>query len=292
MNPEFNLIQVIRTLLKWKWHIVSATVLSAIAAIIVTLFIMKPYYQSFAILYPTNQSMADRTSLFGSKSADSESYYYGTKHDANRILTIANSSVLVQYIINEYKLAEHYKFAGKKYEATYTTEEFMKNYKVYKTDRDAIRINLIDTDPNLAATIVNDVVSTIEYETSKPIQENKKQLATLFEENALAKKEEVDAKKQELLSLNSKSDDYFLLQKEYDFALAEYHNLTDLADQYALAAKQQMPGVQVIEYAYPAERKLKPVRSKIVLITVFLSFVLSCLGALAIEQIAYIKEQL
>lgn len=292
MNPEFNLIQVVRTLLKWKWHIVSATVLSAVAAIFVTLFVLKPYYQSFAILYPTNQSMADRAALFGTKSGDAESYYYGTKHDANRILTIATSSVLVQYIINEYNLAEHYSYKGKKYESTYTTEKFMKLYKVYKTDKDAIRINLLDTDPELAATIVNDVVATIEYETSKPIQENKKQLAKLFEEKAAEKKTELDTKRALLLESGSKGSNAELLQKDYDFALAEYHNLADLAEQYALAAQQQMPGVQVIEYAYPAERKLKPVRSRIVVITVFLTFVLSCLGALAFEQALYIKEQL
>jgi tyrosine-protein kinase Etk/Wzc len=292
MNPEFNLIHVVRTLLKWKWHIVSVTFLAAIAAVIVSLYVMKPYYQSFALLYPTNQSMGDRAVLFGNKSGDSEAYYYGTKHDANRILTLATSSVLVQYIINEYNLAEHYKFKGKKYEATYTTEKFMKLYKVYKTDKDAIRINLLDTDPELAATIVNDVVATIEYETSKPIQANKEQLARLFAEKASEKKSELEDLKEELLSLKSKSDNFEIKQKEYDFELAEYHNLADLASQYALAAKQQVPGVEVIEYAYPAERKLKPVRSIIVLSTVFITFILACLGAILVEEALYIKEQL
>ncbi len=100
MNSEFNLIAVIKSLLKWKWHILAVTLLSAIAAVTMTVFIMKPYYQSFAIVYPVNQSMGDRSSLFGNEGVSAEDYYYGSKHDANRIITIATASSLVQYIIN------------------------------------------------------------------------------------------------------------------------------------------------------------------------------------------------
>lgn len=292
MNKEFNLIDVIRTLLKWKWHIIAVTVLAAIGAVIVSLFIMKPYYQSYALLYPTNQSMGDRLSLFGDKSTEKDAYYYGTKHDANRIITIATSSRVTSGIIEKYNLAEHYEFKDKKYEATYTNEKFEKLYKVYKTDKDAIRINLLDTDPKLAATIVNDVVATIEYETSKPIQQNKKELADLFNAKAKDKKGYTNQLKEKLLSTAKKSDQYELLQKEYTNALVEYNEMAKLAEQYAVAAEKEMPGVQIIEYAYPAEMKLKPVRSRIVIITVFLAFVLASLGALGFEQWQIIKEQL
>lgn len=292
MNKEFNLIDVIRTLLKWKWHIIAVTVLAAIGAVVVSLFVMKPYYQSYALLYPTNQSMGDRLSLFGDKGTEKDAYYYGTKHDANRIITIATSSRVTSGIIEKYNLAEHYEFKGKKYEATYTNEKFEKLYKVYKTDKDAIRINLLDTDPELAATIVNDVVATIEYETSKPIQQNKKELADLFEAKTKDKKAYADQLKEKLLTTGKKSDQYELLQKEYANALEEYNEMAKLSEQYAVAAEKEMPGVQVIEYAYPAEMKLKPVRSRIVMITVFLAFVLASLGALGFEQWQIIKEQL
>ena len=292
MNKEFNLIEVIRTLLKWKWHITAVTVLAAVGAVIVTLFVMKPYYQSYALLYPINQSMGDRLALFGDKGAEKDAYFYGTKHDANRIITIATSSRVTSGIINEYNLAEHYDFKGKKYEITYTNQKFEKLYKVYKTDKDAIRINLLDTDPELAATIVNDVVATIEYETSKPIQQNKKELAELFQQKAEDKKAYSEQLREKLLSTGKKSEQFELLQKEYSNSVEDYAEIARLAEQYATAAQKEMPGVQVIEYAYPAEMKLKPVRSRIVLVTVFLTFVLACLGALGIEQYQLIKEQL
>ena len=292
MNSEFNLIAVIKSLLKWKWHILAVTLLSAIAAVTMTVFIMKPYYQSFAIVYPVNQSMGDRSSLFGNEGVSAEDYYYGSKHDANRIITIATASSLVQYIINEYELTAHYEFKGKKYEASNTTEEFMENYQVYKTDKDAIRINLIDTDPNLAAEIVNEVVATIANETTRPIEANKKQVATLFANQALEKKAVMDSLFSSLLSTKAKKNEYELQKMQYDNAVADYNESTKLADEYALALKQSMAGIEIIEHAYPAERKLKPVRSKICVATTFIAFILACLGALGIEQVYYIKSEL
>ena len=292
MNPEFNLISVIKTLLKWKWHILATTILAAIASVILTVFIMTPYYQSFAIVYPVNQSMGDRGALFGNETIDAEDYYYGSKHDANRIITIATASTLVQYIIDKYNIAEHYEYAGKEYAASNTTEEFMENYQVYKTDKDAIRINVIDKDPALAAEIANDVVATIANETTRPIAANKKQMADLFKNQAKVKKAALDSLYNNMTAANLTAGQYNTQKVLYDNALMDYTETTKLADEYALAAQQTMPGIEIIERAYPAEKKLKPVRSKICLAITFLAFILACLGAIAMDQVAYIKAEL
>lgn len=292
MNPDFNLISVIKTLLKWKWHIVAVTLLTGIAAVITTVFIMKPYFQSFAIVYPVNQSMGDRGALFGSESVDAEDYYYGSKHDANRIITLATSSTLVQYIINKYDISEHYEYKGKKYEASNTTEEFMENYQVYKTDKEAIRINLIDTDPQLAADIVNDVVATIANETTRPIAANKEQLAVLFSEQTKAKQANMDSLFNLVSTAQAGNKMYALFKMQYDNAVEDFNKMKSLAEEYEMASKQNMAGIEIIEHAYPAERKLKPVRSRICVASTFLGFILACLGALGIEQVNYIKEEL
>ena len=294
MNKEFNLVEVVRTLLKWKWHILAITFLGIIASVLVTLFVMKPYYQSFALVYPTNQSAADRSALFsfeGNTVVDGSSYY-GTKHDANRILTIANSSLLVNYVIKEYDLVNHYKNQGKKFANSDTYEEFMKNFSVYKTDKDAVRINLIDTDKDLAAKIVNDIVATIEYETSKPIKANKEKLKTSFETNLKAKEKELAEKSTALTTMKTGTISYDLARDEYNVVKDEYKELRQLTEQYAISAAQEMPGIEIIEKAYPAERKIKPVRSKIVIGTTLITFFFACLAALLVEQIKWLREQL
>lgn len=293
MNKEYNLIEVIRTLLKWKWHIVSLTIIGAISAVFVTLYVMKPYYQSFALVYPTNQSMADRSALFSFEgNSTGESSYYGTKHDANRILSIANSSLLINYLLKEHQLVKHYENDNKKYAWSDTYEEFMQNYAAYKTDKDAIRINLIDTDKELASKIVNDIVATIEYETSKPIKANKKKLLETFAKKENEKEKKLHTKANTLKLLKPNTIEYSLAKDEYDLMKKSYQEIKKLKEQYEIAAEQEMPGIEIIEKAYPAERKIKPVRSKIVIATTLITFFFAMLGALFIEQIKYIKEQL
>jgi capsular polysaccharide biosynthesis protein len=293
MSKEYNLIEVVRTLLKWKWHILSLTILGAISAIVVTLFVMKPYYQSFALVYPTNQSAADRSALFSFEgNSTGESTFYGTKHDANRILSIANSSLLVNYVIKEYDLVNHYENQDKEFANSDTYEEFMKNYSVYKTDKDAIRINLIDTDKDLAAKIVNDIVGTIEFETSKPIKANKKKLYETFQKKEVEKKAALKQVSETLKKTKQGTIDYTLVKEEYESVKESFVEIKKLKEQYQIASEQEMPGIQVIEKAYPAERKIKPVRSKIVIATTLITFFFAMIGALFIEEVKYIKEQL
>ena len=296
MNKEFNLVEVVRTLLKWKWHIIALTFLGIIASVVLTLFVLKPYYQSFALVYPTNQSQADRSALFsyeGNSTVDGSSYY-GTKHDANRILTIGNSSLLVNYVIKEYDLVNHYENQDKEFANSDTYEEFMKNYSVYKTDKDAVRINLIDTDKDLAAKIVNDIVATIEYETSKPIKANKQKLSETFTAKLKEKEAELETQYIALTQMQMKSSSiqYNLAKENYSILTEEYKEIKKLAEQYEIAAAQEMPGIQIIEPAYAAERKIKPVRSKIVIASTLFTFFFACLAALLMEQIKWIREQL
>lgn len=293
MSKEYNLVEVVRTLLKWKWHILSLTILGAVSAILVTLFVMKPYYQSFALVYPTNQSMADRSALFSFEgNSTGESTFYGTKHDANRILSIANSSLLVNYVLKEYDLVNHYENQDKEFANSDTYEEFMKNYSVYKTDKDAIRINLIDTDKDLSSKIVNDIVVTIEFETSKPIKANKKKLYETFKKKELEKAALLKSTATTLKGINKSSIDYTLAKDEYDLLKEDYQEIKKLKEQYQIASEQEMPGIQVIEQAYPAERKIKPVRSRIVITTTLITFFFAMLGALLVEEVRFIKEQL
>ena len=170
----------------------------------------------------------------------------------------------------------------------------MDNYAVYKTDKDAIRINLIDTDKDLAAKIVNDIVATIEYETSKPIKANKQKLSETFTAKLKEKEAELETQYIALTQMQMKSSSiqYNLAKENYSILTEEYKEIKKLAEQYEIAADQEMPGIQIIEPAYAAERKIKPVRSKIVIASTLFTFFFACLAALLMEQIKWIREQL
>ena len=128
------IVHFLARLLQYKGWIIGATLMSGIAAVVISLYVLKPYYQSFALVYPTNLTMHERASMFSNTSSSGEEGgYYGTKHDANRILTVANSQWLIQRMIAEFNLSEHYGFdKNTEYLSSKTTEQFMDQYQVYK----------------------------------------------------------------------------------------------------------------------------------------------------------------
>lgn len=272
------LLHFLTRLLKFKGLIISTTLIAGVAAVLISLYVLKPYYQSFALVYPTNLTMHERTSLFGNASASGEDGgYYGTKHDANRILTVANSQWLIQRMIAEFNLSEHYGFdKNTEYLSSKTTEQFMDQYQVYKTEEDAIRINYIDTDPKLAANLVNEMVKIIDSTITAPIQRNKESMYVEM-------KKQLDSSEVALNDLATQIELYRdsaqnqLLTRQYEQQLLRVKEIQQLVDQHAVASSTSTPGLEIIENAYPAERKIKPIRWLVCTVSVIGTFILSCL---------------
>ncbi len=314
MNNNLNFIDSIRIILKWKWHILGATILSAIIAALVSMFAMKEWYLSRAIIYPINQGITDRSTLFNEK-GETQVEYYGTKNDVNRLLEIANSSPITDFLINYYHIVEHYGTnKNVPFYRTRVKKKFMKNYQVIKTEREAIEISVLDTDPDTAAAMVNMAIEKIDEWNKAPVVKNKLRIAARFEEDVVTQKNDLDTLTNQLNALgliyniSVKADDkgnsiingasaegvekYKVLQQVQQNALLNYTKMVTLKNQYALSAKENVPSVYVVEQAYPAEKKEKPIRSVIVIITSIITLFVSVVAALLSEQIKNIRQQL
>ena len=57
-----------------------------------------------------------------------------------------------------------------------------------------------------------------------------------------------------------------------------------------MASSTSTPGLEIIENAYSAERKLKPVRWMMAAITVIVTFILSCLIILLFDAVGQLRN--
>ena len=145
MEQSNDLVRLIQIIYKWRKSLIAVTVIVAIAACIFTWFFMPNYYKSTVNFYPSNPIMTDRQVLFSQSSGEIEIEYFGSASDVDRILTIANTSGIVDYIINKYKLMEHYDYDSTKEMARYNTKkEFLSNYSTVETEYGAIEISVWD----------------------------------------------------------------------------------------------------------------------------------------------------
>ncbi len=151
MNNDYSLIQVLKTLAKWKKQIFIVTALVGLISVIGSLM-MPDYYISSAIVYSASPTLANPEPIGGGEKLF---YTYGTQEDLDRLFSIANSGTLKSYIIDKFNLAEHYdidtsSIKGKAKLALHFNEQ----YTTTKTKFDALMISVEDTDPTLARDIV------------------------------------------------------------------------------------------------------------------------------------------
>lgn len=268
---DFHLVDIIKVFILFKKTILSATIIALIGSIIIAM-ILPVYFESKTIIYPNNLTLADKSSIFGQQQNQSEFSYYGNKFDANRILSFANSSTVIDYIINKYDLVSHYGYdKNEAFVFTKTKEDFLKNYAAFKNDRDAIEIILLDTDKDLCAKMVNDIAEKIDRLSIEPIKENRLKIVKMLEKE-IAEKMSNPAKTSDLAE--------------------ELKSLNKSLTEYKVSTNDNISAITILEKAFPAEKKSKPIRWVIVLLSTLGTFFTALIIAILSLQYRFLKERI
>ena len=153
MKHNDSLIGVLQTLFKWKKQIFIVCLIAVVGAVIISLTLSN-YYKATTTFLAVSPDQAKPESLFGKGQLKTQ--YYGNENDIDRILTVANSSELIDYLIDTFKLYEHYDITPDLPKSAFRVrEKFTGLYEVTKTKRDAIELSVEDIDKDLAANIAN-----------------------------------------------------------------------------------------------------------------------------------------
>jgi hypothetical protein len=142
MERYFNNTNLINLLLKWRIHLV--VILAAALALSVIFsgpFFITPKFKSIAIIYPANVSP------------------YSEESETEQMYQILQSQDIIDSVITKFNLSEHYKIAKDyKYYKTAIYYEYSQNIKVEKTPYDAVAIEALDKDPEMASEIVKAII--------------------------------------------------------------------------------------------------------------------------------------
>ncbi len=152
MENKENLLGVIATLLKWRKPIIRLCLIAGIGTAIISLFLPN-YYEATTSFYAASPDLGMPDPV-GELEKDRD--YYGEDTDNDRILTIAESNEIVWYLINKFKLYEHYDIdPTNRKSKDKIVKRFRGLYNVEKTKFEAIEISVEDKDSLMAATIAN-----------------------------------------------------------------------------------------------------------------------------------------
>ena len=112
--------------------------------------LLKNYYQGKTVFYAASQDLFKPEKVFGG--GTTEMYYYGSGEDIDRILTVGNSHVVLDFLIDSFDLWKVYKIKPGTPKAKFKMRKaFRENYNILLTKQDALELTVEDTDPARAA---------------------------------------------------------------------------------------------------------------------------------------------
>lgn len=166
MESFWNSSNLLTIFIKWKWHIITITILG-MAVIGASTYLIKPKYKSSAIVYPSN---------LGEFSEESYS---------EQMIQILNSRDITDKVIKEYNLPEHYEIdsAYKHFQST-MYYLYSENVSISKTEYESVEINVLDTDPEMAKNMVNSIINFYNAKVREMHRLKLKELMVLNEKQA------------------------------------------------------------------------------------------------------------
>lgn len=169
-KPEFRFSseQTIRFLLKWWIQVLVVTFASAIIAAGAS-FLIKNKFKSTVIFYPTTtNSISSALLAFGDVRKDF--LEFGDENEAEQALQILQSDDIRNHIISKFDLYAHYDIdPNGQYARTKMFKKYSKNVTSRRTEYNSVEISVLDTDPQMAADIANEVARKLD-ETKTVIQ--------------------------------------------------------------------------------------------------------------------------
>ncbi len=139
MNPYLNNKTLLELALKWKYHLGIIALIAGIIAIVLSSSIfLKPKYKSTSVIYPVNMGV------------------YSEESYTEQMLEILNSGDIRDEMIAAFKLDEHYRISPQyQYYKTALYGKFAEEVSFRKTENEAVRISVLDTDPMVACAMVD-----------------------------------------------------------------------------------------------------------------------------------------
>lgn len=158
-NDTFNTKYLCRLLMKYRKSILIVLVVAALLAFFFSSpWFITPLYKSSVILYPTSSNSISKVLISTTFQTDKDILEFGETEQTEQMLQILNSDRIRKIIIKRHNLMDHYGIKPtQKYPITKLNKLYDKRIKFRKTEYNAVKITVMDSDPEIAARIANDI---------------------------------------------------------------------------------------------------------------------------------------
>lgn len=215
-------------LYKWRKTLLVLCIAAAVlSAIFSSSLFVTPFFKSTVIMYPAASNSVSKLLLNDNTTIKQDMLVFGADEQIQQMLQILNSNRLRDKVIRRFKLGEHYGIEpGSRYYQTSLYNRFGSNITFKLTEFQAVKITVLDNDPQLAADIANGIAAILDSVRSDIQKERAIQGFKIVEAEYLSQQNQVRAMEDSLtqimkLGVNDYESQAEMLNRQYAVEVAK-----------------------------------------------------------------------
>ncbi len=163
-NSQTDSFKVAIFLFKWRKTLIIIGVAAAVlSAVFSSPFFITPLYKSTVIMYPASSNSISKSLLNENAIAKQDILQFGEDEQTEQMLQILNSNRIRDRVISKFNLTQHYGIVpGSKYQQTRLYDRFESNITYKRTEYMAVKVSVLDQDPQMAADIANEIAALLD----------------------------------------------------------------------------------------------------------------------------------
>ena len=147
-----------RLLVDYRKPILIILAVAALCAIIFSApFFITPLYKSTTVIYPTSSNSISKVLISTTYQSEKDIMNFGEDEQTEQMLQVLNSNRVRDKVISRFNLMEHYDIKDSKYPITKLNKLYDARIKFRRTEYNAVKITVLDSDPELSARIANEI---------------------------------------------------------------------------------------------------------------------------------------
>lgn len=196
MEKYFNSFNLLKLIVKWKYHLLVIVGVSALLATIFSSpFFITPMFKSVAIAYPANIEP------------------YSDESESEQMLQVLNSHEIMDSVIMKFNLANHYELdVNYPYFQTIMYYKYKENVAISKTSYESVMIEVQDKNPDTAAKIASAILGFYDKKIAKMHKTKYKEVLEMYSRQMANKQKSLDSLKNIMYVLGT---EYGIFEYEY-----------------------------------------------------------------------------
>lgn len=161
-NYDINSKGIVFFMRKWKSVLLTTSILAFLVSLVFSFFI-EDKYKSSVVLFPSTTSSISRALLNDENYKEKDFLEFGEEEEAEQMIQILKSDAIRQHIIEKYDLMNHYQIDPEsEFKQTQLYKEYERNIDFFRTKFMSVEIEVLDTDPLMAANIANEIAGMLD----------------------------------------------------------------------------------------------------------------------------------